>query len=187
MFKTQKQKSDKITDKWYFYVCCFWVACFIGWIYEVVWEFKVGHGFVNRGLLHGFYLPVYGFGAMILLFSLKKLVESRIKIGPVNISPILVFAAIFLIVSVVEFIASYILEIFFDMELWNYSYDKLNIDGRVSVRNSSLLAICGMAYLYIVHPFLKWFLPKLQSTALKIIAATIIIVMLIDFIWVLLS
>ena len=71
--------KNESKNKWYFYVCCFFVYCVIGWIYEVIWEFKVGNGFVNKGFLHGCYLPVYGFGGIILLFSLKKLMNKKDK------------------------------------------------------------------------------------------------------------
>ena len=54
-----------------FWICCFLVYCVIGWIYEVIWEFKVGNGFVNRGFLYGPYLPIYGFGVLTLLLILK--------------------------------------------------------------------------------------------------------------------
>ena len=35
-----------------FWICCFLVYGSNGWIYEVIWEFKVGNGFVNRGFLY---------------------------------------------------------------------------------------------------------------------------------------
>jgi len=38
----------------------------IGWLYEVTLAFLYGYGFVNRGFLFGPYLPLYGFGALLL-------------------------------------------------------------------------------------------------------------------------
>ena len=44
----------------------------IGWIYEVFLEVVVYRwGFSNRGFLFGPYLPVYGFGAVIILLVLQ--------------------------------------------------------------------------------------------------------------------
>ena len=74
------EKEKQVNNKWYFYVCCFFVYCIIGWIYEVIWEFAIGNGFVNRGFLHGCYLPIYGFGALILIFSLRKLMNKEIRV-----------------------------------------------------------------------------------------------------------
>lgn len=175
------EKSIK-KNKWYFYVCCFFVYCVIGWIYEVIWEFKVGNGFVNRGFLHGFYLPVYGFGGLILLFLLKKLVWKKIKIKNINITPIIVFISILIIVSVIEYFTSWGMEMIFHKRWWDYSYDAINLNGRISLRNSSLLALGGMFYLYIVQPLLNMLFSKIKENYLKISAIVIIIVMGVDFI-----
>ena len=138
-----------------FYTCCFFVYCVIGWIYEVIWEVAIGHGFVNRGFLHGFYLPIYGFGALILIFSLKNLMKKDIKIGKIKITPLIVFLAILFIVSAVEFSASYVMELIFHKRWWDYSYDILNLNGRISLRNSSLLALGGMLFVYGIQPILE--------------------------------
>ena len=50
----------------------------IGWIYEVFLEVVVYRwGFSNRGFLFGPYLPVYGFGAVIILLVLQSLKKKR--------------------------------------------------------------------------------------------------------------
>ena len=52
--------------------------CFIGWIYEVILEFSYGNGFINRGFLHGPYLPVYGFGALLILLTIRPFSKKKI-------------------------------------------------------------------------------------------------------------
>ena len=53
----------------------------IGWIYEVFLEVVVYRwGFSNRGVLFGPYCVIYGFGALILIFSLSWLQKKRIHI-----------------------------------------------------------------------------------------------------------
>ena len=63
-----------------FFVCCFFVYCVIGWGYEVIWEVIIGNGFVNKGFLYGYYLPIYGFGTLILYFMLRNLQAKKIKL-----------------------------------------------------------------------------------------------------------
>lgn len=174
--------KNESKNKWYFYVCCFFVYCVIGWIYEVIWEFKVGNGFVNKGFLHGCYLPVYGFGGIIILFSLKKLMNKKIEIKKINITPVIFFITILIIVSMIEYFTSVGMELIFHKRWWDYSYDILNLNGRISLRNSSLLAIGGMFYLYIVQPILNKLFSKVKDKNLKISAIVIILVMTIDFI-----
>lgn len=172
---------------WSFYTCCFFVYCIIGWLYEVIWEFAIGHGFVNRGFLHGFYLPIYGFGALILIFSLKNLMKKDIRIGKLKITPIIVFFAILFIVSAVEFSASYVMELIFHKRWWDYSYDILNLNGRISLRNSSLLALGGMLFVYVIQPILEKIFRKFKETTLKKLAILIISVMSIDLILVIIG
>jgi uncharacterized membrane protein len=174
--ETKEESKNK-----YFYVCCFFIYCVIGWLYEVAWEFKVGNGFVNRGFLHGCYLPIYGFGALLLIFSLSKLMKKKIKIWKINITPIIVFLAILFLVSTVEFIASWGMELLFGKRWWDYSYDKFNLNGRISLRNSTLLALGGMLFVYVIQPILDKLFSKIKPELLKEIAMLIIIVMAIDF------
>lgn len=164
------------------YPCYFIVYCFIGWIYEVIWEFKVGNGFVNRGFLYGPYLPIYGFGVLILLLLLHKLLKKKIKVFKVNITPILVFLAILFIVSFIEYIASFGMELVFHKRWWDYSYDKFNLNGRISLRNSSLLAIGAFALIYLVQPLLEKAFRKLSDRTIKIISRIIICIVSLDFI-----
>ena len=182
-------EEKNIKEKWYdkkqsiyFYMCTFLVFCFIGWIYEVIWEFAIGNGFVNRGFLFGPYLPIYGFGGLLLIFLLKKLMCKKIKIGKLNITPIIVFLAILFIVSVIEYFTSWGMEMIFHKRWWDYSYDILNINGRVSLRNSSLLAAGGMGYLYLVMPLITKLLSKFKDKTVKIIGLTSTIVISLDFI-----
>lgn len=175
-------KEEKSSKTWSFYVCCFLVYCVIGWIYEVMWEFAVGNGFVNRGFLYGPYLPIYGFGVLTLLLLLHKLLAKKIRIGKINITPVLVFFAILVIVSVIEYFASVGMELLFHKRWWDYSYDKFNLNGRISLRNSSLLAIGGWVLIYLVQPILDKLFGKVSKKAIKNSSILIISVVCVDFI-----
>ena len=166
-----------------FYVLAFLTYCFIGWVYEVIWEAAIGNGFVNRGFLYGPYLPIYGFGVLALYFILRKLMKKKIKIfNKISITPIIVFIAILIIASSIEYFASYIMELLFHKRWWDYSYDILNINGRVSLRNSSILAAGAMVLLYGIHPFLEKHYNKLKPRIMKILARIIVLVVAVDFI-----
>ena len=180
-----KRKSENKVDinkNIYFFICAFFIYCFIGWIYEVIWEFKVGNGFVNRGFLYGPYLPIYGFGVLTLYFILKKFLKTKLKIGKINIMPIFVFVLILVIASIIEYVASFGMEVLFQKRWWDYSYDFININGRVSLRNSSLLALGALVLLYLVHPILEKIFSKVNRKVLKVLAILIVIIMSIDLV-----
>ena len=182
MDSDSKEKFD-LKENFSFYVCCFLTYCFIGWCYEVIWEAAIGNGFVNRGFLYGPYLPIYGFGVLTLYFLLRNLMKKKIMLfGKINITPIIVFLAILLIASSIEYFASWLMELLFHKRWWDYSYDKINLNGRISLRNSSILAAGAMVLLYVVHPILEKLYKKIKPEILKKIAIGIIIVLTTDFV-----
>ena len=70
------KKFQGIFTKYYIIFC---VYAFIGWLYEVLWLRYVVPPFkwVNRGVLIGPFLPIYGFGVLILLLLLEKFMKKK--------------------------------------------------------------------------------------------------------------
>ena len=70
------------------YFLYFMFYSIIGWCYEVFLEVVVYRwGFSNRGVLFGPYCVIYGFGALILIFSLSWLMKKKIRVWKLNITP----------------------------------------------------------------------------------------------------
>ena len=69
----------KFLEKFSDYYIIFCVYSLIGWLYEVLWMWFVvpPHHFINRGVLFGPFLPIYGFGLLILLFFLGKFMKKN--------------------------------------------------------------------------------------------------------------
>lgn len=72
-----KKVIKKIPD--YYLIFC--VYALIGWLYEVFWMWFVvpPYHFINRGVLFGPFLPIYGFGLLILLFMLGEFIKKKHK------------------------------------------------------------------------------------------------------------
>ncbi len=168
-------------EKMPFWIITFFTYCVIGWIYEVIWEAAIGNGFVNRGFLFGPYLPIYGFGMLILLYILRNMIKNKVRIGKIPVTFPAIFLSVLVIASIIEYAASYIMELLFHKRWWDYSYDLININGRVSLRNSSCLAIGATLLIYIIQPILNKFVPKKKTIITKTISIIIISVMVIDF------
>lgn len=164
------------------FIFVFYIGCTLGWLLELFFR-RIVHGkWVNPGFLIGPYLPIYGFGVLTLLFFLNKLIHKKIKIKKINITPLIVFLSILIIVSVIEYFASVGMELLFHKRWWDYSYDKFNLNGRISLRNSSLLAIGAFALIYLVQPILNKFFGNRNEKIMKVIATSIISIISIDFI-----
>ena len=155
----EKRKRDcKI---WFLYFLSF---CFIGWLYEVlVFKFELGYGFVNRGFLFGPWLPVYGVGGMMILLSMNKLKTRKIRIGQVNITPLLCLFSIILLCTAVELLTSYLMEFAMGSWLWDYTNEGPNFQGRIALKSSVRFGLIGMAVLYGVWPVLDKLFVSLKN------------------------
>lgn len=154
-------KEDRISGfktgkrDWKIWFLCFLVFCFIGWLYEVlVFKFELGYGFVNRGFLFGPWLPVYGVGGMMILLSMNRLKTRKIRIGQVNMTPLLCFICIILLCTAVELLTSYLMEFATGSWFWDYTNDGPNFQGRIALKSSVRFGIIGIAALYGVGPAL---------------------------------
>lgn len=119
----------------------FIVYSFIGWIWETFYCSLKDRHFVFRGFLLGPYCPVYGFGVSAVLL----LVPDTGNLFSLYLNTIV-------IVTVVEFIGSWILEKFFNMKLWDYSTLPFNIEGRVAVPVSLFWGVGCIILIKLVNP-----------------------------------
>lgn len=126
------------------YFLYFFIYAIIGYISEVIYCSIPMRRFVNRGFLHGPYLPIYGFGALLVVVPLMFF----------DAHPIVVFFIAVLLTSSLEYMTSYVLEKIFNTKLWDYSKNFANINGRVCLLNSTLFGMMGVVATYWLHPTL---------------------------------
>ena len=131
----------------------FFIYAFIGWVIEVFFVYyKVGV-LENRGFLFGPICPIYGYGFLMLILTLKPYAKNIFK---------LFFASIILF-SAFEYIVGFGLEAFFKMSLWNYSGDLFNLNGRISLYISIIWGLAALLIVYFLHPFIKRKLQQLEK------------------------
>ena len=160
------------------YFICF---SFIGWIYEVSLFLIEDHIFVNRGVLYGPWLPVYGFGGMLIYFLFNKLKDKKVYISKINIRPILVFIYITLTSMTVELITTYISELFKTdwKTLWYYGDEFLNFEGRIALFPGLKFGLIGLLGIYIIVPLIDKF-NKINKKPIVIITNIILVLFIID-------
>lgn len=134
-------------------ILIFFILSFIGWLWEVSLHL-VGDGiFVNRGVLHGPWLPIYGFGSILILTLLYRF---RSK-------PYLLFFMTVILCGIVEYSTSYYLEVTNGMKWWDYTGYFLNINGRVCAEGLLVFGIGGMFVVYFVAPLLDNYIKKIKT------------------------
>lgn len=109
--------------------------------------------FVNRGVLHGSWLPIYGFGSILILTLLYRF---RSK-------PYLLFFMSVILCGVVEYSTSYYLEVTNGMKWWDYTGYFLNINGRVCAEGLLVFGIGSMFVVYFVAPLLDNYIKKIKT------------------------
>lgn len=152
----------------------FFIYAFLGWSLEVIYAMYVQRTFVNRGFLFGPICPIYGFGALILIGSLRNVKGNKI----------LKFIIAVIAFSVFEYIVSYILEVLFNQRWWDYSNDILNLNGRISILYSLVWGILGIFFTEKLHPFVRKKVEKLSLSiskkTQKIIIYTLVGIFIVD-------
>lgn len=150
----------------------FFVYGFSGWFLEVIFMFVTTKKLINRGFLNGPICPIYGFGAVILV--------STLQFAKGNI--ILLFIGGFLLASVLEYVASFVLEKVFNTKWWDYSDLPYNLRGRICLKFSVYWGILSVVLLRIIHPFIKWVLDFIDSEIKPFLVIFLLVILSIDFI-----
>jgi len=151
-------------------VLMFFIFCFIGWTWEVSLHLASTGAFVNRGTLHGPWLPIYGCGGILMVLFVKRFSQSITK----------TFFACVVVAGVLEYSTATFLLDFKGLRWWDYSGYFLNIQGKICFEGLLVFGLGGIAMIYILAPGLDHFLNRFRIKPLKIIALILIFFFLID-------
>lgn len=126
-------------DQW---VLFFFFYCLCGWIWESCYVSVRQRRWVNRGFLHGPLLPIYGSGAIIILFSTL----------PVQNSLGLIFLLGMASATVLEYFTGAAMEALFHVRYWDYSSQRCNLNGHICLTSSLAWGCFSMLLVRVVHP-----------------------------------
>lgn len=126
-------------------ILLFFTFSFIGWLWEVSLHLVSDGEFVNRGVLHGPWLPIYGTGGVLILLLLNRLRKK----------PVAEFFGAVVLCGVVEYFTALVLELTHDgMKWWDYSGYFLNLHGRICAEGLLVFGLGGIAIVYVAAPLL---------------------------------
>ena len=120
--------------------------------------------FVNRGVLHGPWLPIYGVGSLLVLILLKRFREK----------PVVQFTLTVVVCGIVEYGTAWVLETKYGQKWWDYSGYFMNIDGRICAEGLLVFGLGGLAIVYLIAPLLDNLLKKVNRKALLLAAIMLI-------------
>lgn len=151
----QEKSKFRYTKAYYIWtlISIFFIVAIIGWGWEVLLHIIMDGKFVNRGILHGPWLPIYGQGGVLILVALYKLRKH----------PIVLFFTTILLCGTVEYFAAIYLERAYNTRWWEYNGYFLNINGRVCAEGLIVFGIGGIAMVYFVAPLIDAILSRFNK------------------------
>lgn len=155
---------------WYQWMLFFFIYCLIGWIIESAYVSVKSFRFVNRGFLRLPLLPLYGSGAIIMLWLSL----------PVKGNLLLVFLFGMAGASVLEYVTGYFMERLFKMKYWDYSNNPFNLNGYVCLGTSIAWGLLTILLTEVVHRPLEWLVLGLNSMLCIVLVTVISILFIID-------
>lgn len=151
----------------------FFIYSFIGWLLETVYcYFEMGY-LTKRGFLFGPICPIYGNGALILLFLLQPFKENKVKLFGISV----------VVFTIFEYLVGYGLDALFSMDFWDYSTHLLNLNGRVTLEISLIWGFLAILFINYIHPLIKKLLTYILNKVPFAVHSTIIRMLFIIFIF----
>lgn len=128
-----------IKIEWAQWTLYFFLYAFAGWVWESAYVSVLSQQWVNRGFLHGPFIPIYGFGALLILmmtYSVRHHAAAVFFVGMIG-------------ATILEYGTGIVLDRLFHIRLWDYSLAVWNFQGYISVISSIFWGGfgCGTGYM----------------------------------------
>ena len=124
------------------YIYIFFCFAIAGWIWECSLYLIRDHVLVNRGTKYGPWIPIYGYGGILVILLLYRFRHSKLR----------VFFYGIIISTAFEYLTSVVLEYGLNIVYWDYSEDFLNLNGRISLVSSLAFGVFSLLGVYVLAP-----------------------------------
>lgn len=158
------------------WILLFFIYGFIGWIWECFYvslkqaRQSKSYSFVNRGFLHGPFIPIYAFAAISILLTTINLRE--------NIY--IVFFVGALTATLFEFITGTVMEKLFKVKYWDYSDFPLNYKGHICLFVSMFWGLSSVLLVRVIHVPVEGFLLELPTAVCESVAFVLVAIFIHD-------
>ena len=153
-------------------VLWFFIYSAYGWVYETIFcSFQAGE-FADRGFFYGPYLPIYGFGALFVIFLLHR-----------RMTKLQQFILSLTVTTALEYATSYLLEVIFHKTWWNYTNYYFQLNGRICLVAALLFGVLGVLLINYIHPFVKKKTDKITKHMKIILSTSFVSILFVDFLF----
>ena len=154
-------------------VLLFFIFSNFGWTWELVYYFLMKGKLINRGVLHGPILPIYGVGGLLILTFLNVFRKK----------PFVHFIMTMVLCGTVEYFGGWALEKIFNAKWWDYSGYFLNLNGRICAEGLFVFGIAGLAFIYVLAPLIDNGLRRIKRKVQLPVAVTLLAILVVDCIF----
>ena len=148
----------------------FIVISFIGWSWEVALHLATSGNLVNRGTLHGPWLPIYGSGAVIVMVVCNYYRKN----------PVAEFFSAIALCGFLEYMSGWYLETHFHQKWWSYKGYFLNLHGRICAEGLLLFGVGCCFIVYILAPVLEYAFSRLKKKVMIAICLILLVIFAAD-------
>lgn len=149
----------------------FYFYCICGWIFESVYVSVRTRKLTNRGFMKGPWLPLYGSGAVVVLFCTL----------PLQKWPAAVYFAGAFAATVLEYITGVAMVKLFKVRYWDYSNQKLQFQGHICVSSSIAWGFLSILMVYVVHKPVEHLIFKVPDDVISVLTFLITVCIVFDF------
>lgn len=146
--------------RFYQWAAFFYIYCICGWIWESSYVSVCERRLVNRGFLHGPVIPLYGSGAVAMLFlalPVKENLALTYIVGVVG-------------ATLLELATGWAMEAVFKVKYWDYSKQKIQFRGYICLSSSLFWGFLTIALVRWLHGPIERFI--LRQPDWTVMAAT---------------
>lgn len=151
-------------------ILIFFTVAMVGWLWEIMLCLIYEERLVNKGTMMGPWLPIYGYGAVLILMLLKKYRKK-----PLNL-----FLMAFLVCGILEYTTAWYLETFKGLKWWDYTGYFLNIQGRICLEGLMFFGFGGCILTYLVGPLLYNIYKKISPKVKRVLCIILVSLYLVD-------
>lgn len=153
------------------WVLFFFIYCFLGWIWETVYVSAKSGKFENRGFMNGPFLPIYGSGAIVILFVAI----------PVRNNLLLVFIFGMIAATLLELVTGICMEKLFHVRYWDYSYRRIQYKGYICLVSSIAWGVFSCLLIFGIHKPIERFVISIPDTLGQTLALILNVINVADF------
>jgi uncharacterized membrane protein len=153
----------------------FIIYSILGWVVESIYMSICNKEITNRGFARGPMCPIYGAGAVLVFFALRRYSHHLF---------VIFFLGMFL-ATALEFIVALLMKKYLGEIWWDYSNKPFNFKGILCLESSIAWGLYAVIFFSVGHKSVQGFVNELPTVVGKVAGTVILILYAADFLTVL--